>query len=70
VRAAAERSPRKARTSTKWRRLQQSEEITTACSSVRCRREHDAEQLALTDPALRWQADEGRKVSMLDYQGC
>ena len=27
-----------------------------------------AEQTALTDPALRWQAEEGRKVSVLDLQ--
>lgn len=27
-----------------------------------------AEQVALTDPALRWQADEGRKVSVLELQ--
>jgi aspartyl-tRNA(Asn)/glutamyl-tRNA(Gln) amidotransferase subunit A len=26
------------------------------------------EQVALTDPALRWQADEGRKVSVMDVQ--
>ena len=26
------------------------------------------EQIVLTDPALRWQADEGRKVSVLDIQ--
>jgi len=27
-----------------------------------------AEQVALTDPALRWQADEGRKVSVMELQ--
>jgi len=27
-----------------------------------------SEQVALTDPALRWQADEGRKVSVMDVQ--